>query len=344
MAKKYITDKISAKTASSGITYEGDAVFRGGPDGTFSFDFNSNTTNEFSINLSGDDFLTVNGGTGVFEVGDIAGLFDGLYLKVDGSNNLLSWKASQDTLVTFGENSTVSLYGTGTNNASGAELHIIKGQSNEVTGKLKLNSTNGYLDLEYVDPGATNSFRLYQDYGYISSPLRIGANAAANELDDYEEGVYTPTFYLGSGTTGYGSGNFTVFTNNSKYVKVGRMVTLYLSLEYNGVPSAITTSSQSIGLGNLPFSLSIGSQIGGTYQFGYLKNNVPSTYGYNSTFAASYVSTTTFARKILFTKLQYNGGISLYTNSGMTGSQFPTVGPFGTNNYLGGIITYYTND
>jgi hypothetical protein len=220
----------------------------------------------------------------------------------------------------------------------------IVGQSNPSTSSLALRGESTLGSSAVQDAFVVKTVGSGGLYNYSAVPLRIGADSSSNELDDYEEGVYTPTFYLGSGGTGYGSGNFTVFTNNSKYVKVGRMVTLYLSLEYNGVPSAITTSSQSIGLGNLPFSLSIGSQIGGTYQFGYLKNNVPSTYGYNSTFAASYVSTTTFARKILFTKLQYNGGISLYTNSGMTGSQFPTVGPFGTNNYLGGIITYYTND
>ena len=166
------------------------------------FDFNNGTTSEFSVNFAGDDFLTVNGGTGVFEAGDIAGLFDHFYLKVDPGNNLLSWKTQQDDLITFGENSTVSLYGTGTNNASGAELHILKGQSNEVSGKLKLNYTTQYLDLEYEDPGATNIFRLYRDYSYTSQPIRIGANASANEFDDYEEGSWTPTIggYFGGFT------------------------------------------------------------------------------------------------------------------------------------------------
>lgn len=257
MAKKYITDKLSAKTASSGITYEGDAIFNGGPDGTFSFDFNNGTTSEFSVNFAGDDFLTVNGGTGVFEAGDIAGLFDHFYLKVDPSNNLLSWKTQQDDLVTFGENSTVSLYGTGTNNASGAELHILKGQSNEVSGKLKLNYTTQYLDLEYEDPGATNIFRLYRDYSYTSQPIRIGANAAANELDDYEEGTFNQTFHIFQmgGVTSYDISDFGGGVEDSYYVKIGRLVMCNVYLYYNSVPSAWATSGsmQTLGFG-LPFT------------------------------------------------------------------------------------------
>ena len=229
MAKKYITDKLSAKTASSGITYEGDAVFNGGPNASFSFNTSQGTTGEFSVNIDGDDFLTVNTQTGIFEAGDIDGLFDGHYLKVDPSNNLLSWKAGQDNLVTFGENSTVSLYGTGANNASGAELHIIKGQSNEVTGKLKLNSTTQYLDLEYEDPGDNNIFRLYQGYSYTSKPIRIGANAAANELDDYEEGTWTPSLATTSGHS------LTYISQQGKYVKVGRQVFFKLFIHINSI-------------------------------------------------------------------------------------------------------------
>jgi hypothetical protein len=344
MAKKYITDKLSAKTASSGITYSGDAIFIGGPNASFSFNTSQGTTGEFSVNIDGDDFFTVNTQTGVVEAGDIAGLMDGHYLKVDPSSILLSWKYGQDDLVTFNENSTVSLYGTGANNASGAELHILKGQSNEVSGKLKLNYTTQYLDLEYEDPGATNIFRLYRDYTYTSQPIRIGADAAANELDDYEEGTYNPEFYLGTSSTGYGSGDFSTWTNNSKYVKVGRMVTLYLDLTYSGTPMAITTSTQDINIGNIPFSLAQGHQLGGTYQFGYLKSTIPSTYGYNSVICPAFTTTTAFQGKIGFTKLEYNGGISMWVNYGMEGDEFPPSGPFGTSNTLGGVVTYYTND
>lgn len=263
MAKKYITDKLSAKTASSGITYEGDAVFNGGPDGTFSFDFNNGTTNEFSVNFQGDDFLTVNGGTGVFEVGDIAGLFDGYYLKVDGSSNLLSWKYGQDNQVTFDANSTVSLYGTGTNNASGAELHILKGQSNEVSGKLKLNSTTQYLDLEYEDPGATNIFRLYRDYSYTSQPIRIGADAATNELDDYEEGTWTPQIYNSSGYS------ITYVTQQGKYVKIGRQVFFKLYIKFNALNYFATNG---IIYANLPFA-SVDTSPAGIADFFPVDNN-----------------------------------------------------------------------
>ena len=181
-------------------------------------------------------------------------------------------------------------------------------------------------------------------YNYAPKPIRIGADATANELDDYEEGTYNPEFYLGTGSTAYGSGDFTTWTNNSKYVKVGRQVTLFISLTYNGTPSAITSSTNRLNLGNIPFSLAYGEVIGGTYQFGYLKSTVPSTYGYNSVLKPAFNSTTIWDGKIGFTKLEYNAGISLWVNYGLKGNEFPASGPFGSPNTLGGIVTYYTND
>ena len=359
MAKKYITDKLSAKTASSGITYEGDAIFNGGPDGTFSFDFNNGTTSEFSVNFAGDDFLTVNGGTGVFEVGDIAGLFDGYYLKVDGSNNLLSWKYGQDDQVTFDDNSTVSLYGIGTNNASGAELHIVKGQSNEVTGKLKLNSTTQYLDLEYEDPGATNIFRLYRDYSYTSQPLRIGGNAAANELDDYEEGSYNVKFYLGSSSTAYDGSDFYTFTNMSRYVKIGRNVTLYIKVNYSSPSSTIYNSTSKIGLGNLPFTVAPGQSSGqygqdpiainGNYCFNAYDyqaksgSSLPTEFGFNGVLMPSGYSNTV-QNQIGFYKITYSSYTNMHSKTGLTGQEFPLSGPFGTPNELQAVVHYITND
>jgi len=349
MAKKYITDKLSAKTASSGITYDGDAVFNGGPSGTFSFDFNNGTTNEFSVNFQGDDFLTVNGGTGVFEVGDIAGLFDRYYLKVDGSNNFLSWKYGQDDLVTFGENSTVSLYGTGSNNTSGAELRIFKGQSSEVTGKLKLDSTNQYLDLEYQDPVATNSFKLYGDYSYTSVPIRIGTNAAANELDDYEEGVYNIKFNVipessTGGAYNQDAANFTTFNNYSRYTKVGQLVTLHIALEYR-LPTWNTYTSWYVTLANLPFPLvqpnttDAARGAGGTYSFtgNYITNLAPQVFIIKNLGFSNYGS-----------YIAFNGGFTsqypLNRMIGLTGAQFPSERFYYSSlpNWLTGTVSYYT--
>lgn len=208
------------------------------------------------------------------------------------------------------------------------------------------NPSTQELMLQYGTTVSTyyNQIKIRSTNTYFTDPLRIGADSASNELDDYEEGTYNPEFYLGTSSTGYGSGDFTTWTNSSKYVKVGRMVTLYLDLTYGGTPMAITTSNQDINIGNLPFSLAQGHQIGGTYQFGFLKSTIPSTYGYNSVICPAFNTTTAYSGKIGFTKLEYNGGISMWVNYGMEGDEFPASGPFGTSNTLGGVVTYYTND
>ena len=70
-----------------------------------------------------------------------------------------------------------------------------------------------------------------------------GETAAANALDDYEEGTWTPTD---------GSGASISITNNNTaaYTKIGRLVYIQFDVTY-----ASNSSSSHASLGNLPFSL-----------------------------------------------------------------------------------------
>ena len=56
---------------------------------------------------------------------------------------------------------------------------------------------------------------------YLSGGVYLGGTGAANKLDDYEEGTWTPTI-RGSGT----AGTYTYAVNLGSYTKVGRMVSL----------------------------------------------------------------------------------------------------------------------
>tara|TARA_Y100001972_G_C7454314_1_gene232276 strand:- start:80 stop:517 length:438 start_codon:yes stop_codon:yes gene_type:complete len=67
----------------------------------------------------------------------------------------------------------------------------------------------------------------------------FGDSTAANELDDYEEGTWTPTINVGT---------FTTFLTN-KYIKVGRIVYLHGGLVFNN-----NTSSSRVEISNIPFS------------------------------------------------------------------------------------------
>jgi hypothetical protein len=66
---------------------------------------------------------------------------------------------------------------------------------------------------------------------YLSGGVHLGGTGAANKLDDYEEGTWTP------------NGGWS--TNTAKYIKVGTSVTIILDL------TSSTTASQ---ISNLPFT------------------------------------------------------------------------------------------
>jgi len=63
---------------------------------------------------------------------------------------------------------------------------------------------------------------LYLDGGQITFPATQVGNSNANALDDYEEGLYTPSI------TGSSSGNYVLNTSydRTSYTKIGRQVTM----------------------------------------------------------------------------------------------------------------------
>lgn len=64
--------------------------------------------------------------------------------------------------------------------------------------------------------------------GQIKFPATQNASSDANTLDDYEEGTFTPSI---TGTTSAGVGTYQ--TRSGKYVKVGRAVTITITLQWS---------------------------------------------------------------------------------------------------------------
>jgi len=83
---------------------------------------------------------------------------------------------------------------------------------------------------------------------YLSGGVYLGGTGAANKLDDYEEGTWTPT--LGGGATA---------TNMSgKYTKVGNLVTAYLIFEnstISGTPDYIVSGLPFTSVERTPLSV-----------------------------------------------------------------------------------------
>ena len=79
----------------------------------------------------------------------------------------------------------------------------------------------------------------YKDL-YLSGGAYLGGTAAANKLDDYEEGTWTPV------SSNY-SGTLTV--NNATYTKVGNLVTARASVSFDA-----TTDGSGVSFSGIPFT------------------------------------------------------------------------------------------
>lgn len=141
-------------------------------------------------------------------------------------------------------------------------------------------SNDGYT---FEKTGST-ILELGSSYHYTPKPIRIGANSSANELDDFEEGDANLSFGVsyaqpGSGIAFYSGTDFSSWSDNSKYVKVGSSVTVYIDITFSNSSASPTnwlSSTYSIFLGGLPFGVagsyisdySKTSPLHGDYSFG----------------------------------------------------------------------------
>jgi hypothetical protein len=146
---------------------------------------------------------------------------DGLIMEPDLSNT-----QNSSRLFFTGSVQTFALF----NNAGDLRLtHTAQAGNTSGTSFVRLTNTGKYLRME----GSTGGIQ----FG--------GDTAAANALNDYEEGTWTPTITGGAGDPTYVTGN-----RSGWYTKVGRMVTItwFISFYKN-------TLSGTLRLTNFPFSL-----------------------------------------------------------------------------------------
>ena len=100
-----------------------------------------------------------------------------------------------------------------------------------------------------------------------------GVYSAANTLDDYEEGTWTPTF-----TNGVGFNASTTASVAGTYTKIGNMVHVEASFYLTGNNSAVTTSDM-IDVAGLPFTMSAASSN---------SVSIPAMFNYNNANQATF--------------------------------------------------------
>ena len=170
---------------------------------------------------------------------------------VDGADVLqLNRKTSDGAIASFYKSgATVGSIGT-----SNSRLHIGNGDvglliAGDLDNITPWNSTTGASRDAAVDLG--NSGVRFKDL-YLSGGAYLGGTAAANKLDDYEEGTFTPTLF---GATTAGTPTYTNQSGN--YTKIGNTVRVQLRVSV----SAISGVAGSLRIGGLPFT-SQGENIG----------------------------------------------------------------------------------
>ena len=127
-------------------------------------------------------------------------------------------------------------------------------KSGSKRGRIQFNTDQGNVTLYSFEQGTQPYLGIYTDHAsgtYIgrfdSDGLKFGSDtAAANALDDYEEGTWTPVLTYGGGNTGQ------VMTSNVEgtYVKIGSLVTANI----RWTQSTKGTSTGAVAL-SLPFAV-----------------------------------------------------------------------------------------
>jgi hypothetical protein len=221
------------------------------------------TTNTFSAN--GITVTSANSGSAAIGGG------------LDLTNNTYSVGA-YSPVISFSSLSSNSAY----NNSYAGIWGALVGQggdANWVVGNLVFGTASSY--------GITERMRITSD-GYLRMASGTGGiqfngdTAAANALDDYEEGTWTPVIE--------GSGSNPTITYNTRfgfYTKVGRVVTIHCSIQPLTVSVAGTGNLQFGGLpftsANLSDCLSIGvSATNGNFSWGTNKTSITFSIGQNT--------------------------------------------------------------
>ena len=149
-------------------------------------------------------------------------------------------------------------------------------------------NSHGLLRLDDTDAGNLGGYMQFDSNGTNKANVQNANNAgihlcvgtggsvvftalgytAANALDDYEEGTWTPAFSSTSASFSYG-------TQSGEYVKVGRIVFVTFRIALNSSPTG--TTSNTTFLTGLPFTIDSTAHFGGTHAGHYYNINKTNT-------------------------------------------------------------------
>ena len=154
--------------------------------------------------------------------------------------------------------------------------------------------------------------------------IYIGGTGAANHMDDYEEGTWTPSITYSLGTTVAGTNNY------GYYVKTGCLVGVYATIHWTSINNSPTASYGRIT--GLPFPYKNASAYRSSALLGAQLVGLDGGTTGNIVFGVGSDAGNAFA---------YITPINLADNSGANYSHFPTINSTGT--IFGFKLEYMTN-
>ena len=159
-------------------------------------------------------------------------------------NNPIASPSFTGNVVTQGVNPTITIQDS---DEAGDGFIKFKTANGTQRGYIQTAMTS---DVMIFGTGTTERMRLISSGGLTFN----GDTAAANALDDYEEGTWTPAYTVGS--SGYSN-------QVGKYTKIGEQVTAYFYLQMNNNQVGGST----LHVGGLPFTCNSNSSYGAASGF-----------------------------------------------------------------------------
>ena len=227
--------------------------------GTLSFATVSGTT----INTNADNRVITGSGTANTLEGESGLTYDGTTLQVQsGGNNRFKVNNSGASV-----ESGHLYFNAGTGNLGNKYIFVNGGSTND--GGFLFQRENANTWQIAPDPNSDNDLNFYS-YGTNSTALQIdkstgqvnfgaglgiGGTGAANTLDDYEEGTWTPAFYTYSGVT-----TSSITITLATYTKIGNICHIHANI----TATLSSLPGQTVTITGLPFAAS------GTDQYGII--------------------------------------------------------------------------
>jgi hypothetical protein len=176
----------------------------------------------------------------------------GVFVASGGDTLLLNRLSSDGSIVDFRKNNTT----VGSIGTEGGDLIIGTGtncglQFNDGNGAIRPFNMAGNSPVDSAVSLGISSSR-FKDL-YLSGGVYLGGTGAANHLDDYEEGTWTPV--LADAVT---AGNTATMTADGRYTKIGRLITVecqMLDIDTTGM-----TAGNNIFIRGLPEVVSVNSR------------------------------------------------------------------------------------